>query len=105
MRVREHDRTGTHPLELSQPIKAAIDHHTRAKMRNQQRRMHAMPPSARLDLTTRTENSQVHWKNAQRIVNGAATLENFNRLILTPRRSGEGAYSARSRTSAWASGM
>jgi hypothetical protein len=83
MRVREHNRTGTHPLELSQPIKAAIDHHARAAVRNQQRRMHAMPPSARLDLATCAEKRQVHWKNGQRMVNDAATLENFNRGILT----------------------
>src|SRR6266498_5264157 len=90
MPVREHNRTGTHPLELSQPVKAAIDHHTRAKMRNQQRRMHAMPPSARLDLATCAEKRQVHWKNGQRIVNDAATLENFNRGILTPGCGGLG---------------
>jgi len=46
--------------------------------------MHAMPPSARLDLATCAEKRQVHWKKGQRIVNDAATLENFNRGILTP---------------------
>jgi hypothetical protein len=27
MRVREHDRPRMQPLKVSQPIKAAIDHH------------------------------------------------------------------------------
>jgi hypothetical protein len=46
--------------------------------------MHAVPSSARLDLATCAEKRQVHWKNGQRMVNDAATLENFNRGILTP---------------------
>jgi hypothetical protein len=39
---------------------------------------------ARVDLATRSQKRQVHWKNRQRMANDAATLENFNRGILTP---------------------
>jgi hypothetical protein len=46
--------------------------------------MHPMSPRARVDLATRSQKRQVHWKNRQRMVNDAATLENFNRGILTP---------------------
>ena len=45
-----------------QPIKAAVDHHTRTAMRNQQRSVHAMPARPRLDFTTRAEKRQVHWE-------------------------------------------
>jgi hypothetical protein len=84
MRVREHNRTGTHSLEFSQPIKSAVDHHTRAAVAHHQRSVHAMPARAHLDLTACTEKRQVHWKNGQRMVNDPGTLENFNRGILTP---------------------
>jgi hypothetical protein len=46
--------------------------------------MHPMSPRARVDLATRSQKRQFHWKNRQRMVNDAATLENFNRGILTP---------------------
>jgi hypothetical protein len=60
MRVREHDRARMYPFQFSEPIKTAVDHHTPAAMRNQQRSVHAMPASARLDFTARAEECQRH---------------------------------------------
>jgi hypothetical protein len=52
MRVGEHNRAGMQPLEFSEPIKATVDHHIRVAIRDQERGVHRMAPSARRDLTT-----------------------------------------------------
>ena len=62
MRVREHDRVRIHAFEFPQPIKAAVDHHTRTAMRNQQRSVHAMPARARVDLAARAEKRSVSFE-------------------------------------------
>ena len=60
MRVREHDRAGMQALKFSQPIKTAVDHHTRAAVAHQQRCVHAMAACACLDFTARAEKRQLH---------------------------------------------
>ena len=58
--MREHDRAGIYAFQFSQPIKAAIDHHIGAAIRDHQRGMHAMPSRALLDLTARAKERQFH---------------------------------------------
>jgi hypothetical protein len=60
MRMREHDRIGMEPLKFSQPIKAAVDYHICAAVRNHQGRVHAMPSRPLLYLTARAEEGQFH---------------------------------------------
>jgi hypothetical protein len=60
VRVRERDRVRIHAFEFPQPIKAGIDHHVCAAIRNQQRRMHPMSSRARVDFAARAEKPQRH---------------------------------------------
>jgi hypothetical protein len=60
MRMRKHDRAGMQPLKFSQPIEAAVNHHGRATMGNQQRSVHAMPPRPRCDLAPCTKEGEFH---------------------------------------------
>jgi len=60
MGMREHDRAGADAFQFSQPIKTAIDHHARAAVGNQQRRMHPMSPRARVDLAACADKRQFH---------------------------------------------
>src|SRR5436305_13864227 len=66
MRMCEHDRVRMQPLKFSKPVKAAIDHHACTAIRHEQRSMHAMPPSTRLDLTARAEEREFHSKRCRR---------------------------------------
>jgi hypothetical protein len=60
MRVREHDRIWMQPLKFPQPIKAAIDHHVRAAIRDHQRGMPMMPSRPLLNLAAGAEEREFH---------------------------------------------
>src|SRR4030095_1318224 len=60
MGVSEHNPAGTQPLEFSQPIKPAIDHHPGVAIRHSQRAVHAMSSRPRLDLTARAKKDELH---------------------------------------------
>ena len=60
MRVGERDRVRVQSLKFSEPIKAAIDHHLCAAIRDEQRSVHAMLRRARFDLAARAEEGEFH---------------------------------------------
>ena len=60
MGVSEDNPAGTQPLEFSQPIEAAIDHHPGAAIRHQERAVHAISSRPRLDLTARAKKDELH---------------------------------------------
>src|SRR5437016_10691176 len=87
MRVREHDRLRMQPLKFSQPIKAAIDHHIGAAIRDHRRGTHGMPSRALLDLTARAKERQFHCGIGPGITDaGCQTLPQWNAYVLCAAR-------------------
>src|SRR6516225_8784573 len=63
MCVSEYDRSWCNRAELSQPVRAAIDHDTRILIVNKQRAMASVPKPARLRFLTSFEEAQHTWPN------------------------------------------
>src|SRR6516164_7359576 len=74
MCVSEYDRSWCNRAELSQPVRAAIDHDTRILIVNEQRAMASVPARTDLDFTTSAEEGQLNCPNVRFHIDPQATL-------------------------------